>query len=325
MLLGPRTMIAVLALAAAGCAAAAPHGETTGASLDAGGGDEGGFVLDAAADSSPIFPFDADRDAPHADAGAACEPPDVLVILDHTLSMAKTPTGAVVANTPAGHAKSKWSIAVGAVKALSAPPIDKTIRFGLELLPHGAPGCVTLDQILTGTSATNAACQPGEVVVPPDLEHGAAIAAAIDVERTPLCITTPIALALDTATTELEAHVVTGRRQAIVLVTDGGETCKGPVVASAQALFAKGISTYVVGFGAAGLVGDSGVNVPLLNDAACAGGTAQGAATACTKSATGSVATNPTGPPIFFLAQDAASLSSALATIAGTLCCHCVK
>jgi hypothetical protein len=183
---------------------------------------------------------------------------------------------------------------------------------------------VTLTQLLGGTRATNKSCQPAEVPVMPDLGTGSTIATLLDPETRRLCVSTPIALALEGAGTTLSSIAVPGRKQYVVLITDGGETCGGDVVAATQALAASGIKTFVVGFG--GLDGGSGgVNVKLLNDAACAGMTATGFPSPCTSSGGAYVATAPSGPPVFFSAEDGTSLSAALGTITAGSCCGCAQ
>jgi hypothetical protein len=182
---------------------------------------------------------------------------------------------------------------------------------------------VTLTQELGATSANNKACQPGQLLYPPAAGNGAAIAATLDPEVETLCVTTPIASALDTARAVLAPLASPLRKQFVLLVTDGGETCSGNAsIGIAQQLAATGVSTYVVGFGATG----GGVNVPLLDNVACAGMTAKGFATACVKGDGGGyVAAAPNGPPLFLSAQDGPALEAALQGIAGSICCGCAR
>jgi len=260
--------------------------------------------------------------------GGACEPPDLLIVLDRTMSMARRPDGSAPPDTAAGHAESKWYLAVNAVEQVTAPPADTGLRFGLELFPRDPGGdvCITLSQRIQGISATNPQCEQGEVVVSPGPEQSAPIAAAIDPETTLLCISTPIGAALVTATAELAKIADPIRDQYVLFVTDGGDTCSpdpGPEpVNEVQMLAAAGIKTYVVGFGSQG--GGDGVNVPLLNQLACAGMTAKDFANACQMGANGYEPTKPTGPPLFYDAADGASLSAGLKAIAGEVCCDCV-
>ncbi|MGH7298677.1 MAG: VWA domain-containing protein, partial [Polyangiaceae bacterium] len=112
--------------------------------------------------------------------------------------------------------------------------------------------------------------------------------------------------------------------QYLLLVTDGAETCKGDVVAAAQTLAAAGVKTFVVGFGTAD-AGSSGVDSKLLDQVACAGETAIGFPAPCTQTDAGYTATSTAGPPIFYLAEDGASLQTTLQAITSKLCCGCAQ
>jgi hypothetical protein len=242
----------------------------------------------------------------------------MLIVLDHTDSMSDEPTGKKPPDTLAGQMLSKWYLATQAIKAVVAPPLDQKVSYGLEMFPldpatvdagAGMGTCSTLSQLLSGMASTNKSCQPAEIVFPPAPGNGAAITSFLD----PL-----------TAQTELAAVQKSGVAQYVLLVTDGGETCKGDVTAAAQALAAKGIKTFVVGFG--GLdAGSAGVNVPLLDNVACAGETAPNFPAGCTKGAGGYTATSTTGPALFYSAQDGASLQAALQKITSSVCCGCAQ
>jgi von Willebrand factor type A domain len=265
--------------------------------------------------------------------GGGCNAPDMLIVLDHTDSMSAKPSGGKPPNTMAGQMLSKWYLATQAIKAVVAPPQDQKVSFGLEMFPldpqtvdagAGMGTCSTLSQLLNGMASTNKSCQPAEIVFPPAPGNGAAITTFLDPLTVRLCVSTPIALALGTAQTELASVQKSGVAQYILLVTDGGETCHGDVTGAAQTLAAKGIKTFVVGFG--GLdAGASGVNVPLLDDVACAGETAPGFPAGCTKGANGYTATSTSGPPLFYSAQDGASLQAALQKITTSICCGCAQ
>jgi hypothetical protein len=268
-----------------------------------------------------------------ADVDQQCDAPDMLIVLDHTDSMSQTPQGTRPANTPQGHATTKWVLACDAVKALVASPADMHSRFGLELFPldpqvitdaGGTGSCKTLTQLLAGGASTNTSCQPAEVLVPPALSTGAAIQGILDPETLRLCVSTPIAKALATAAAELASVASPSRKQFVVLVTDGGETCKGDVVGATQALATAGVNTYAVGFGSAD-AGSAGVNVGLLDDVACAGMTAANFATSCVKMGNGYVAKTHAGPPLFYLAEDGTSLQQALESIQTATCCGCAQ
>jgi hypothetical protein len=291
---------------------------------------DGGATGDGAAGDGSIGTL-GDGGVP--DGSSGCTPPDVLIVLDHTDSMSDTPGGTTPPNTLAGQALTKWVLATKAVKTVVAPPLDQKIAYGLELFPldpqtvdAGAGGgtCKTLSQLLGGSASTNTSCQPAEVLVPPAIATGTTITGILDPTTLRLCVSTPIALALGTAQSELKSVAQTGVGQYVLLVTDGGETCKGDVVGAAQLLAAAGVKTFVVGFGAAD-AGSAGVNKALLDQVACAGMTATGFPAPCTKTAAGYTATVTTGAPIFYLAEDGASLQTALQSITSSVCCGCAQ
>ena len=281
-----------------------------------GDGDGGAGGIDAPGTGTDAVSF---MDA------SSCQAPDMLIVLDHTLSMADTPQGAKPANTPAGHMLSKWYIAVTAVKALTAQ-LDTTIRFGLELFPLNPNNgtCVTLTQEINGHDATNPSCQTGEIDVAPDISEGAAINAFLDPETTELCISTPIGKGLQAAQTELTSVEDPIRKQFVLLLTDGQDTCAaGLPLTTVQALAASGVETYVIGFGTT--TGADGVDVSQLNNLACAGHTATDFATKCKADASGNYsAIAPATGTLFLLASDAASLTTALMQSAGQVCCGCI-
>jgi hypothetical protein len=300
--------------------------------------DGGGSGSDASLDGTSPTDGSTDGtigfgDGANGDGGGSCTAPDMLVVLDHTDSMSDEPNGTQPANTMAGQMLTKWWLATEAVKAVVAPPLDQKVAYGLELFPldpatitdaGGTGKCQTLSGLLGGTASTNTSCQPAEVLVPPALGTGPAITTILDPTTLRLCVSTPIALALETAQKELTSIATAGVGQYVLLVTDGGETCNGDVTGQAQKMAAAGIKTFVVGFGSAD-AGAAGVNVKLLNDTACAGMTAIGFPGPCTKddAGTGYVATKPNGPPVFYLAQDGASLQSTLQMITSGICCGC--
>ena len=262
-------------------------------------------------------------DAPIADA-ADCEAPDVLIVLDRTMSMHRTPDGDTPPDTPSGRAQAKWSIAVNAVETVAAQ-FDDGVRFGLELFPRDPGGgvCVTLSQRINGMQASNPECEAADVVVAPAPATGAAIASAIDPDTTLLCRTTPIGAALGTATTALAAIQNPIRDQYVLFVGDGRDTCNDAlVITSAQALAADGVHTFVVAFDGAG---SGGIDNGLLNDMACAGRTATGFPAPCTADANGDyTATDRNGPPLYLTADDGAALAATFSTIAGQVCCGCI-
>ncbi|HEX7603423.1 MAG TPA: vWA domain-containing protein [Polyangiaceae bacterium] len=254
--------------------------------------DGGGAGPDAAGADDALPPFHASDASTHVDAGT-CDPPDMLIVLDRSDSMGASPGKA----PDGGVLPSKWTLAVEAVDAITAAPSDGKLRYGLEVLPKAAGACGT-----------------GEALVPLDLSAGATIASTL--ANTPLVYGTPIGGALKVAQATLQSAKTSGRDQYAILVTDGGETCSTtsplPVV---QALAAGNVKTYVVGFGGA-------VDKALLNDLACAGMTATSFKTSCKKASAGYVSAGGT-TPLFFSAQDGATLKTALSTITGGVCCGC--
>lgn len=266
--------------------------------------------------------------------GGSCTAPDMLIVLDHTDSMSAEPNGGKPANTMAGHMLTKWYLATQAVKAVVAPPLDQKVAYGLEPFPldpqvitdaGGTGKCETLTSLLGGTASTNTQCQAGEVLVSPATGTGMTISNILDPETMRLCVSTPIALALGTAQTQLASIAKSGVAQYVLLVTDGGETCSGDVVGITQQLAASGIKTFVVGFGSAD-AGSGGVNKKLLDNVACAGETAPAFPGPCTKGDGGGyTATSTSGPPLFYLAEDGATLQAALQAITSSICCGCAQ
>lgn len=263
-----------------------------------------------------------------ADAGVGspdCAAPDMLILLDRTMSMHKRPDGSVPPDTAEGRAESKWSIAVAAIEGLTEE-LEVSVQFGLALFPRNPGGdvCVTLSQRIAGTRATNPECEPGEIVVDPQLSSSAAIAAAIDPGTTPLCGSTPIGAGFGAASESLAARRVADRDQYVVFVGDGRDTCdRGLAVASVQELAAAGVHTFVIAFdGSSG-----GIDAGLLDDLACAGRTATGFPAPCQDDGSGDFTArrDHDGGALFLLASDAAALTDALQSIASDICCGCVE
>jgi len=258
------------------------------------------------------------------DAGGACKPPDLMIVLDRTYSMANRPDGTWPPNTPAGLDDTKWAIAVRTIDAITAAPADATIRFGLELFPHdpGGGACPTLDGVFQDQVTTNPNCQSGDVVVPVGGGSAAAIAAAIPRDTTPLCGTTPIGSALKTAADALAKIADPSRAQFVVLVTDGGENCTSDPVGVATALAASGVRLFVVGFGTTTDAGATSLDVTLLDDLACVGGTASNVRTGCVSVNGTPIAARTGGGRQFYLADSEAALAASFRGIAGSVACQ---
>lgn len=263
-----------------------------------------------------------DSDGRTADADS-CEAPDMLVLLDRTMSMHRRPDGTTPPDTVAGRMQSKWFIAIDAVEKLTAQ-FETGVRFGLTLFPRdpGSGACVTLSERIQGQTATNPMCEAGEYLVAPNVATAGAIAAAIDPDTTLLCNTTPIGAGLDTAKTALASTRDPIRDQYVLFVGDGADTCDEPLVlANTQALARDGVKTFVVAFDGSG----TGIDQGLLNDMACAGQTATGFPSPCTDDGAGNYrATDRAGAALFLQAENGMSLATALAGIGDQVCCGCV-
>lgn len=191
---------------------------------------------------------------------------NVLIVLDHSGSMMEQlPTG-----------QSKWQVAASAVRQLTAQNAGR-VRFGLQMFSFNAQQCM-----------------PGQVLVPVAGDSVTAISNALpslaDGRMTPIGGALQAAArsgALDDAT----------RANFVLLLTDGMENCGGAPVAEVEALFARGVRTWAVGFGDA-------VDPQMLSQLAVRGGTARATA------------------PRYFQADDPSSLQQALGAIAqGALGC----
>lgn len=277
------------------------------------------------------------NDAATPDGG--CVPAEVLVVIDRSVSMAAMPDGTYPADTDAGLASSKWYQAIEALYTVSTPPMDQGIAFGVELFPldpdtldGGNPDaghCASLEQIVKASGIglgnkdagmpTNKQCMGSELAVAPALDAGSAIVSAVDPLGTKLCYSTPIGDALGYADTILANDPFKGAKY-VVLITDGEETCKGDPLTATQKLAADGIETFVVGFG---LEGSNGVDAYMLNNLACAGGTATDFSTNCIQQGGGFVSVATT--PIFYVAQNGPALTAALHQITGGVYCDPVK
>ncbi|HRG96827.1 MAG TPA: vWA domain-containing protein [Polyangiaceae bacterium] len=210
-------------------------------------------------------------------------PPNLLVVLDRSCSM----TNKVGAQT-------KWQIAVDALNTLTTSYNGK-IRFGITLFPdRDGNNC-------TQAAALPVPVGPGNETKIQTLLTNALKAADPNFPDGP-CVTN-----IDTGMTQAATDpgfTDATRKSFAMLVSDGAQAgCNAGggdtgTTAAITALAAKGVKTFVVGFG-------SGVDVPTLNQFAVAGGTPVSGGTAK-----------------FYNAGDKASLDAALKTIAAlTLSC----
>jgi hypothetical protein len=219
-------------------------------------------------------------------AGATNIPSNLMIVLDRSCSM-RDPPGT-------GGTASKWQLAVAALTKLTTT-FKGQIRFGLKFMPDSAFRTDTANE-----------CNAGSIQVPLGPGNEAAIdailAAALvktDVNFPNGPCVTPIDTGVEGAATD-PGLSDTSRADYMIVITDGeqagcsaGGGAPGTVTAI-KALAAKGVKTFVVGFGGA-------VSVTQLDAMALAGG----------------VPASPTSPN-FYNATDAAGLASALAAIGGS-------
>jgi MYXO-CTERM domain-containing protein len=177
---------------------------------------------------------------------ASCDAPQVLVVLDHSSSMGE--------RAPLDDGTLKWDAAVTAITELTSG-FESTIDFGLSIFP------------------SDGECTTGDVAVGIARNNAAAIAAALPSDVPYAGNWTPMADALFAAADYAPLQEA-DRRSFVALITDGWEWCAphdpttrfNPVTA-AELLTARGITTFVIGFG-------SSVDTLTLNRMARASGTA---------------------------------------------------
>jgi hypothetical protein len=265
----------------------------------------------------------------------ACVAPDMLIALDRTFTMSRRPDGTFPSNTATGRAESKWAMAIDALRRTVTPPLDKGVRFGLELWPKVNSGCLTLSERLGNpANGSGPQCQGSELLVSPGLDTGAQILGGLDPEATKLCYSTPTGTALLDAKKTLEGMKAPGKKQFVILLTDGADwdqTCPLPnPIEAVDQLAAAGVGTLVVGFSAEASV-TGGVGRGFLDDMACAGGLAKGFPAGCEKQGSVYRATRSGGkgsattPPLFYSATNTAELTLALSSFANAECCGCVR
>lgn len=287
---------------------------------------------DATADTGTLTDsgsgFDVPADTPLPDA-AACEPPDVLVLLDRTLTMHKRPDGTTPTNTVDGRKESKFYQAVEAIKALTKN-YDLQMRFGLAMFPRERDGCVTLETITGGTSATNTSCEEAEIRSVPGLGVASGFGAILDAEKTRLCISTPTGAAVISSGQFLAKIHEAKRQQYLLMVTDGADfdaSCPTPDPIAEVAKLAKtGVKSFFIGF--FGTASSGGTNPQVMNKLACAGRTAIDFATKCKDDGSGNyVPVDPaSSAPLYLEAKDAAGLAKSLESVAASLACRtCLK
>jgi hypothetical protein len=209
------------------------------------------------------------------------DPPDLLIVLDRSGSMALPPEFPFMFGDP-----TKWDIMRDALTDITTE-LANNIRFGLTVFP-------THD--VCGVNA-------GAAVLP---ELGSYTDIVSFMNSTSPDGNTPAHLALDNAAAVYQSIPSNPAGQYVLFATDGIPNCGGdPVepdtasetetVTAVTALANMGIPTYVLGFGDI-----LGLPTSMLNDAALAGGVPR-----------------PGGPPHYYHAANAADLEMALEAIAG--------
>ncbi len=144
-------------------------------------------------------------------------PPNLFILLDRSGSMAALVGG-----------RRKWDVAIDALAAV-LPTYEADVRFGLMMFPGPL-----------------ASCDAGIVDVDVGEGHADAILDVLN-DSEPL-LTTPMASSLEVLG-DLESLRDEDRRNLVMLVTDGEESCGGEPTTETQHLWDVGIQVYVVGFG----------------------------------------------------------------------------
>ena len=191
--------------------------------------------------------------APLASAqGVDCEQPNVLFVIDYSGSMNRD---------------NKWNIAVESLTQVTIA-FDNRLRFGIMHFPTN--GNCRVDQSAVWSSVMQ--------------NGGAAVRQSLQGRRPDG--NTPLASAVQEAARYYDQLNDRNRKNIIVVISDGGESCGGNPVNATSDAFNRGYTTYVIGFG-------SGVDGGTLRRMAEVGGTQQ-----------------------YYQANDAAQLFSALQTVA---------
>jgi len=221
--------------------------------------------------------------APAAPASAdTCSSTKVMVVLDKSSSMV---TGSINGTT-------KWDIAVNGIGTVLGQ-YEAQAEFGLMTFPRPSQ------------------CSPGGLDVAPALSNRGPILGALATPPPTAGNYTPMAQTLELAAEEPTLASTAGPRH-VVLITDGWQWCypydpatRYDGTPAVEALTAKGVTTWIVGFGAE-------VDSSALNRMAVAANTAR---PGCDVNNT-----DPASPnQCYFQVDNATELVAALATIAGTI------
>lgn len=215
-------------------------------------------------------------------AAATCEPARVMVVLDKSSSMT---TGQIAGVT-------KWNIAVSGLSQVLGT-YQSSAQFGLMTFPQPNQ------------------CSPGQLDVAPAMNNRDAIIGALGTAPPVAGNWTPMAQTLEVAAELPELQSATTPRH-VILITDGWQYCdpydpstRYDGVAAVQALKDEGVNVWVVGFG-------DEVDTAALNKMAVAAGTQK---PNCNVANTESTAPDN----CYFQVDDAAGLTTALSSIAGSI------
>jgi len=166
-------------------------------------------------------------------AGAVCEQPNVLFVLDYSGSM---------------NQNNKWGQAVDSLTQVTIA-FDARLRFGIMHFP------------------TDGRCGVDNALWSPVQPNGGAAVRQNLMGRSPDGAT-PLGRAVREARSYYNALNDRARKNIIVVISDGGDTCSGGEVNEAREAFNQGYPVYVIGFG-------QGVNPQSLQGMAREGGTQQ--------------------------------------------------
>ncbi|MBI2892660.1 MAG: VWA domain-containing protein [Deltaproteobacteria bacterium] len=158
-------------------------------------------------------------------AARADECANVLIVLDRSSSMDRLLVG---------DERSRWEVAIEAIGNL-LDGYSNNVKFGLALFPGG-----------TATSC-EVACTAGFVAV--DIASGSASTIEDTLSTAARCQGTPIGVTMEELV-DMPDLGEAGKRNYVLLVTDGSETCPGDAAAVAAELFAQEpeVRTFVIGF-----------------------------------------------------------------------------
>jgi len=245
-----------------------------------------------------------------------CAPPQLLIVLDRSTSMAALSDGAYPRDPELARVASKWALAIAAIENVSTSEFAQRVSFGLEVFPRD-PGvedyCAPISEVVSGAPKWSTGCREGTLLVAPCPLAGADIGEALDINKTTLCGDTPMGAALDTAREVLAAMRDPYQEQYVLFVTDGADTCRAhrPAVDAARQLAGEGVGIYVAGFAG----GD--VDPHELTQLSCAGGTALEPETQCDFDESGFSA-QPDG---FLVVEDGEALEAIIRSVAAEIEC----